>query len=126
MYAGHGTPAGRGASAPAQQGFIVLGLLVAVTVCMVTGALIGQIIHQHRYGMEVPLESREVRYSERPVEIRYGALTTGRIAKGDSVWVRPTAGGQLAVFAGRDSQKIVGFVTEGALLRSPPGALGRE
>jgi hypothetical protein len=99
-------------------GFIVLGLLIAITLLMAAGVLIGKVVHASRYPYEVPLGAREMVRVSDPLEIRYGALVTGRVAEGDAVWIRPVGEGRVAVFAGAESSRIVGFVTESDLHRS--------
>jgi hypothetical protein len=102
-------------------GFIVLGLLIAITGALVAGVLIGKVVHASRYPYEVPLGVREVIRVSAPLEIRYGALVTGRVAAGEAIWFRSLGDGRVAVFAGAESSRIVGFVTESEL----PSSAGR-
>jgi hypothetical protein len=105
------------APAPRRQsgGFIVLGLLIAITGAMVAGVLIGKIVHASRYPYVVPLGSREMVRLSDPLEVRYGALVTARVSAGEVVWIRPVGDGKVAVFAGAESSRVVGFVTESEL-----------
>ncbi|CAN5633610.1 hypothetical protein BH23GEM8_BH23GEM8_04260 [soil metagenome] len=52
-----------------------------------------------------------------PLEIRYGALVTDRVAAGEAIWFRPVGDGKVAVFAGAESSRVVGFVEESELGR---------
>jgi hypothetical protein len=104
--------------APAEeQGFIVLGLLVTILLLLAGGVMLGKVVHHARYPHEVRLDARELRYAVREVEVRYGALPTARIPARDSAWVRPVGGGEVAVFVGPESQKIVGFAPDTLLRR---------
>jgi hypothetical protein len=96
-------------------GFIVLGLLIAITGAMIAGVLIGKVVHASRFPYEVPLGSREMVRVSDSLEIRYGALVTGRVGAGDAVWIRPVGDGLVAVFAGAESSRVIGFVAEAEL-----------
>jgi hypothetical protein len=106
-----------GIPGPAEQGFIVLGLLVTILLLLTAGVMLGKVIQHSRFHHEVRLDERELRYAARDLEVRYGALPTARIAARDPVWVRPVGGGEVAVFQARDSQKIVGFAPDSLLRR---------
>jgi hypothetical protein len=89
-----------------------------MTVVMVAGVLIGKVVHASGYPYSDPLGARDVVLVSHALEIRYGALVTGRVAAGDAVWFRPVGDGRFAVFAGAESSRVVGFVAESDLRRS--------
>jgi hypothetical protein len=101
--------------AASSDGVIVLGLLIVIVGMVVTGVLIGKVVHASRYPYEVPLGERELRHSTVPVEVRYGALVTRRIAPDEAIWVRSLEGDRLAVFEAEGSARVIGFVSERAL-----------
>ena len=103
------------------DGFIVLGLLIVIVGAVVTGVMIGKIVHGARYHHEVPLGHRELRVATRSVEVRYGSLVTARLDSRQSAWVRAVGDGRLAVFHDRDSPRVVGFVAESDLVLSTAG-----
>ncbi|CAN5853230.1 hypothetical protein BH23GEM6_BH23GEM6_23630 [soil metagenome] len=99
-----------------EQGFVVLGLLILIVVAVVTGVLIGKVMYASQYRYEVPLGHRELWSAVEPVDVRYGALITGRLAPRQAVWVRAVGDGRLAVFEDRDSARVVGFVAATELI----------
>jgi hypothetical protein len=103
----------------------VLGPLILIAVLLLVGVLVGRVVHAGRYPYEVPLGERELRVAAGPVEVRYGALVTRRVAPDEGVWVRPVDGGMLAVFESRESARVVGFV-EAEVLPSSPVAAGQH
>lgn len=102
------------AAAPlrSESGFIVLGLLLLVVVGVVAGVLVGKVVHAGRYPYEVPLGHRELRIASGVLEVRYGAVVTRQLRPGEGVWVRPVREGLLAVFEGKTSPRVIGFVSE--------------
>ncbi len=52
---------------PAEQGIIVLGPLIVITVTIVVLVLAGKLLYRNRWHYEVPLAEREQRRAARPV-----------------------------------------------------------
>lgn len=102
------------------EGFIVFGCLILVVVVFVSAVLIGKLI----YGPE-PLNLRvgvrELRRATVPVPVRYGALEVHRLAPGDSVWVAPVEGGEVAIYLAPDALNVVGFAPDSLLVRAGAG-----
>jgi hypothetical protein len=117
MFNGIVLPArpGRAAAVGSEEGFIVFGMLLLVVGMIVTGVLVGKVIHADRYRYEVPLGERELRAAVAEVPIRYGAIVTGRVGPTEPVWVRSVGEGRLAVFEGERSARVIGFVAESDL-----------
>ncbi len=103
------------------DGFIVLAMLIVIVGMVVTGVLLGKVVHASRYPYEVPLGERELRRTDEAVEVRYGALVTRRVPPGRDLWVRPMGDGRLAVFETGESARVIGFVPETSLPGSPGG-----
>jgi hypothetical protein len=100
------------------EGFIVLAMLIVIVGMVVTGVLLGKVVHAARYPYEVPLGEREIRRTTATVEVRYGALVTRQVPPDRELWVRPLGDGRLAVFETGESARVIGFVHEAALPRS--------
>jgi hypothetical protein len=100
-----------------QGGFIVFGCLILIVVVFVAAVLIGKLIHGPERTV-VTNTGRELRVAKRPVEVTYGARVMKRLKPGDSVWVTPVEGGEVAVYPDRESLLVTGFAPD-SLMRKP-------
>jgi hypothetical protein len=97
-----------------EDGILVLRCLIAIILVLAIGVLLGKVLRV-QYSDDVPVTGREVRWARRDVDVTYGVYTTGHLARGDSAWVEPVDGGLSAVFAGKATQGVVGFVPNSVL-----------
>jgi hypothetical protein len=120
IEAGSCVPGGRRTAATLlrdESGMVVLGpLIVLVAVVLVFGFL-GYL--KQPAPPRLSTEGRELRVARAPVAVEYGGVTIAQLPAGAPVWVYPLADGRLAVYRGAKAQRVVGFVPDSALARSP-------
>lgn len=95
-------------------GFVVFGCLILIVVVFVSAVLIGKLIHGPEPTV-VTAGGREVRFAARAVEVTYGARVMRRLERGDSVWVVPVGGGEVAVYEDAEELNVLGFAPDSLL-----------
>ena len=103
-----------------EDGFVVLGIIILITVTFVTAVMIGKVVHRDRFRQDPPVQHRELRSVPRDAVVRYGALRTATLPAGSTIWVHPM-GAEVAVFDLASGTRIIGFMPDSLLARDPAG-----
>ena len=94
-----------------EGGFIVFGCLLLIVVVFVSAVLIGKLIHGPERTV-LTNEGREVRHAVSDVPVTYGPRVMKRLKRGDSAWVAPVEGGEVAVYEDGEDLNVIGFAPD--------------